>query len=489
MSPVSVPPESQNPGAMMNRRHSALWGQKDRRGAPLRILLIQLARFGDLIQTSPLIQRIRQAREDALVDLLVDERSRTAASLLDGVNEIHPLRIAHPPRPNVDDPMQWYREYRNWLLQQLPGRSFDHVVLLNQGVLPQSIASLIREGRQSGPQWGRPLPSPHRYLASIIDSREFNPIHLCELWAAYGPPGTWPLLRPKLADRTGTGFANQEVGRVVSNRKNRIFAVNVGAGAAGRRLGREIIAPLVRELLRLGAEQVLLLGTSEDGRDAGSVMQGLAEQERHRVLDFTGRTSLRDLPGLLNQAAVLISSDTGTLQLAAAVDVETIGLFFGGANPVETGSYRRNAVALYSPASSSKAFAPAVPWIARAAFERASGAKLMEDQTHVPQAFTLLVARSSPLGLQYKPLGGYKDAPVGKAGRWLPLLRQIVHDDEAGPNTGEGKPQPFGELESDEAALLQRMISGDRQAAGDGDVASWVHQTLQRMQIIEKPIV
>jgi ADP-heptose:LPS heptosyltransferase len=55
------------------------------------------------------------------------------------------------------------------------------------------------------------------------------------------------------------------------------------------------------------------------------------------VINLVAKTSFSELAGVLSNAAVVVSSDTGALHLAVAVGVPTVGLF-GVTDPVRTGN-------------------------------------------------------------------------------------------------------------------------------------------------------
>ena len=59
---------------------------------------------------------------------------------------------------------------------------------------------------------------------------------------------------------------------------------------------------------------------------------------RIKPVNLTGKTSLRELTGLLSKARGVVSCDTGPMHLAVALGTPTLGLF-GPSNPRRTGPY------------------------------------------------------------------------------------------------------------------------------------------------------
>lgn len=105
------------------------------------------------------------------------------------------------------------------------------------------------------------------------------------------------------------------------------------------------------------AELAVLLHAKEKIR---SVMTGgtvdtpmaikIKKNAKDAVIDLTGRTSLDELTGVINNAAVVVSCDTGPMHLSVALGKKTIGLF-GPSNPRRTGPYKGEVIQKNHPCS------------------------------------------------------------------------------------------------------------------------------------------
>lgn len=85
---------------------------------------------------------------------------------------------------------------------------------------------------------------------------------------------------------------------------------------------------------RLGSETgstVVLLGSDADRPAA----QDVAKRMSMAPLDLSGRTSLRELVGVIANLDGLVSNDSGAMHVGAALGVPTVGVF-GPTNPDET---------------------------------------------------------------------------------------------------------------------------------------------------------
>ena len=103
-----------------------------------------------------------------------------------------------------------------------------------------------------------------------------------------------------------------------------LVAVAPGAAFGGaKRWPTESFAAVVQHLAAEGV-RVVLIGTAGD-RAAVEVINGL----RHRAtaIDLVGRTDLAMLAGVLTQCRVLVTNDSGTMHLAAALDIPVVAMF------------------------------------------------------------------------------------------------------------------------------------------------------------------
>ncbi len=69
----------------------------------------------------------------------------------------------------------------------------------------------------------------------------------------------------------------------------------------------------------------------------------------NNIIDLTGRTNLNELIDIMQTGDLIISPDTGLLQIASALELDSVSIFLGNANVYETGPYFNGAF-IISPA-------------------------------------------------------------------------------------------------------------------------------------------
>lgn len=295
---------------------------------PEQRLVIQLARLGDFLQTTPLLAALggaavlvapavaplaRASRWVRAVHLLDPEALHQAATA-DESRRLRLARLAGLVRP----------------LEELPVRE---VFTLNYSPLCAALAAAWPQARVRG--WrlagerlaGEPWTA---FLLRLMAHRPLSRLHLCDVLASYADPEGPPLptLDYRLEDQ-----AREQAEALLPPGRPRV-ALQLGATHPQRRWPLGSFAELARSLAGRGVSLVLVGSAAE--RPLGRRLQRRAGVP---VTDLMGRTDLATLAGVLAACDLLVSSDTGTLHLATAVGARVLGLYMGPAQVHETGPY------------------------------------------------------------------------------------------------------------------------------------------------------
>ena len=140
-------------------------------------------------------------------------------------------------------------------------------------------------------------------------------------------------------EKTAAGKAMSEAGR---NSARPLVVLNPGAAyGPAKRWPAERFADLARLFQARKNADILLVGAAGEADIAASIASGL----ERKPLDFTGKTSLRQLMGLISLGRVFVTNDTGPMHIASALDVPVVAIF-GPTDPEATGPSRRPSVVL-----------------------------------------------------------------------------------------------------------------------------------------------
>ncbi len=303
----------------------------------LNILVIQLARIGDLIQSLPLLQALKSG-SDIRLTLMVDSRLSSVQAQSIAVDEIIPLDLKELSRFfGENDIIGDFRRVKN-KLNILKNAEYDIVYNLNHSVVNFAAITQLRWKRIKG---FRPVSDidnikcsrPFRVLFNQSHNRCAARMHLADIFKMLGGKSIrmkFPLYK---VTADGESFARNIKEGITREGYEKIITIHPGAGAEIRKWGAKNFANIAQSIINQPKNAVIIIGNDTD--ETTKVKRQLTSQKG--IFDLTGKTDLDQLSGILKVSDLVISVDSGPLQLAAAVGTKTLGLYFISAFVFETG--------------------------------------------------------------------------------------------------------------------------------------------------------
>ena len=292
--------------------------------APRRILVIQLAKIGDLLCSTPVFCELKRRHPQAEIQVLANPVNAPLLRLDPHVSVVHEAKAA---------------EFKGLagklnLTRRLRAGHYDAVVCLNVGVayavcslwalIPVRLAVLPnfcgRAYRLAARLWSG--VEPHRGDRLIQDTYLAL---LTQLGVGGGSRAKEVHAVPGAADKVRALLAQD--GRPL---------VGIGVSSANKlkELGTEKVAAVAAGLLARNPElRVVLIGGDADREQAGAVMATVADPER--LIDTTGRFALVELPALLARLSAYVGVDSGVTYMADAVGIPLVSVA-GPCNMAET---------------------------------------------------------------------------------------------------------------------------------------------------------
>lgn len=294
----------------------------------MRTLVIQLARFGDLVQTKRLLRSlIIQGGE---VHLCLDQSLAALARALYPEAVLHPVCAHGTGLAKLS-----HQEQAAALLganipafRELAALDLDRVYNLNFSALNFRIAALFdpetvrghvwRNGQEEVGQWAR--------LAMRWSSMRRIGLNIADFWA-------WHLPRPMPA---------QDVNPPAQGRGGGLGVVMAGRESRRSLPPRELAALIVALLETqpdLGGKPVTLFGTAGEAKAAQQLIRELPAKHSRMNRNLCGGTDWTTLAAEVGTLDLLLTPDTGTMHLAAALGVPVLATFLSSAWCTETGPY------------------------------------------------------------------------------------------------------------------------------------------------------
>lgn len=302
------------------------------------LVVIQLARLGDFLQTTPLLAALRARHPGARIMAVVNPAQAALAHGCGLVDEVLTLDPAVLRDAAADHHARRALARLRALCQPLWSRPAQVVYNLNFSPLAAGVAA----GWDQADQHGWRLDRAKRRLVGAgwsgfvmqnVSDRRLTRLHLCDILASYAEVETPPLAR--LAQRVDASAATR-VQDLLGPRRPRV-ALQLGANNDLRRWPVASFAALAKALLERGLE-VFLVGSHAE-RPLGRRFRDALGPAGEKIHDLMGRTDLAGLAAALAAMDLVVSGDTGSLHLATAVGAPTLALFMGPAQVHETGPY------------------------------------------------------------------------------------------------------------------------------------------------------
>ncbi len=303
----------------------------------MNILIVKLSAIGDVIHTLPALNAIRNYYPNANITWLVEE---DAASLVQGHKALNRVLVSKRKR--------WLKALRSLsflntikevygFIKALRDTRYDMILdfqaLLKSGIL----IALARGRRKIG--FGKGLEHmEHSYifLNERIPAVDME-IHALSrgmmLLNAVGIPTNEVEYKLPMSDHDRKKIDELMKQHGINDMKS-LIAINPVAKWETKLWPNKKFAELADMLIDQYNLKIVFTGGIKDY----SIIQTITSSMKGRAINFAGKTTLTELAALYEKAALVISTDTGPMHLAAAVGTPVVALF-GPTAPWRTGPY------------------------------------------------------------------------------------------------------------------------------------------------------
>ena len=302
-----------------------------------RSLFIQLARFGDLMQTAPLVSAAVNASPPEEVHLLVDSSLESTAGMIKGVAGIHIFdRSAFSKELAVNDLHHAYQRVFE-LAMILQALKFDKVINITHTPESAWLAKLSGAKKVSGltGERGKTFSEGNwsRLFRATLSRRDLGSFHLVDLHmklAGLGSP---------LRSESWLKVPNAPIPDLTTD--SPLLTIQLGANNPLRMWQIASFAEVAKQITEaLPNLRLVLVGSKAEQPLAAEFEQVYGKS----VNNLVGRTNLNELAGVISRSSLLLSGDTGTIHLAAALNIPTVGVYLGMARADDTAPYRAGSI-------------------------------------------------------------------------------------------------------------------------------------------------
>lgn len=297
----------------------------------MKILIIQLARLGDIYQTWPVVRAIKRANPKAEIHFLARKKFASACEGLAEVNKVWTMDTRAILEPLIDEQPNFKKslDLLDQVLVGLDHERFDKVINLSFSPLSSFIThnleiqgAEVRGYSRHADGFFNPVDDASAYFYSQVGPGRPNRVHLTEIFAQ--------VAGVELSDE------DWNPGKYPSSKFSKVGAilVHLGASESKKTYGSHRWIQVVRALLEKSNREVILIGSKEE-RDLGFVVENVTSTRK--PINLVGKTELADLFDIMSQASVLIGCDSGPIHIAALTKTPVLNLSFESVNFWETG--------------------------------------------------------------------------------------------------------------------------------------------------------
>ncbi len=307
-----------------------------------RVLIIRLSAIGDVVHALPIASALKIAYPHLEISWLVEEIS---AQIVQGNPYLHQVFVVPRSKWNqgrLYSPAVW-REYLVFL-QQLRREEFDLTIDL-QGYAKSAIFALSTGAAYKFGWWR--LKDGSNLISKALPKRESS-LHRVDwfLDVARGlgvenPVVKFPIHIPDEASHQVEKWLSEA--RI---QKDAAYAViNPTAGNSTRMWGKDKYSQLVAWMTAELSLPCILIGTKNEYEFCQDIIDSAkqtleigAPVLESRLLNFAGKTSLKELAALLKGSVLHLCGDTGSTHIAAGLGTPVVS-FYGASDPNHAGPW------------------------------------------------------------------------------------------------------------------------------------------------------
>ena len=297
----------------------------------MKILILQLARLGDIYQTWPVVRAIKRTHPKAKIHFLARKKFTVACEGLAELDRVWTLDARAILEPLIEEQPEYKKTFAqlDQLVDGLLGEKFDKVINLSFSPLSSYLThnlslsgAEVRGYSRHADGYFNPTDDASAYFYAQVGPGRPNRVHLSDIFSQVAGV---ELREEDWAPPKYASSKNSKVGAVV---------LHLGASESHKTYGSHKWIQVVKGLIEKTNREVVLIGSKEE-QDLGFVVENVSTLRR--PINLVGKTQLSELFDILSQASVLIGCDSAPVHIAALTHTPVLNLSFNTVNFWETG--------------------------------------------------------------------------------------------------------------------------------------------------------
>ena len=310
----------------------------------MKILIIQLARLGDVFLTWPAIKAYKRNHPDAQIDLLTRPRFADGAVGLKEVTQVHCIPTKAILAPLVSDlvDVDLSRTLLRKFISVLKEEKYDLVVNMTFSpfssylthALEQEGAKVIGYSRHSDGFLSIPDDMSAYFYAQAGKNRP-NRYHLADIFGSLLEVDLqaqdWHVDLPELPAMNAN--VQEELQSHAAKAENSIV-IQIGTSESKKSLSVHFWGRLVAALQAVRKESIVLIGSDSEKKYAEDIITYCGPEN---LINLVGKTKVSDLFHIIKSAKLVIGGDSVAQHIASLCETKSLNLSSMHVNFWETG--------------------------------------------------------------------------------------------------------------------------------------------------------
>ncbi|MGZ5279483.1 MAG: glycosyltransferase family 9 protein [Pseudobdellovibrionaceae bacterium] len=306
----------------------------------MKILVLELARLGDIYQTWPALRALRRAHPEAQIEVLTRARFQVALNGLDVISKIRLLPTQDLIAPLLETQMdvKTAHECISKFVDELKAEKYDWILNFSFSPFSSYLTHTISHETTRVSGYSRTtdgfLSIPDdmsAYFYAQVGVNRPNRYHLAEIFAT--------MIGVDLIAADWQGPQN-----LVADVKP-VPEVLIHVGASD---GKKLISPIkwatiINQFMKITDVQIGLIGVTAESAIAEQIVSSVAEG---RVQNFVGQTDLKQLFAMIQKARLVVGADSAPMHMASLTGTPCVNLSLASVNFWETGPRARGSAVL-----------------------------------------------------------------------------------------------------------------------------------------------
>ncbi len=306
------------------------------------ILIINLTRMGDLLQTTPLMAGLKEHYPGSRITLLVNTAFFEICNGIPYIDELidfdmndYRNRLTEKKHSLVEN-----YKYLEDFISLLGGREYDLAINITHSPISALLTSFLNAAEVRGftidSEGHRVIKHPWmRYFFNVIPNRIYNPFHLVDMYLKIGGVKSEVKELTYSVSERDDARASALLTNAGISKGDVLIGFHLGASNSEKTWPVSSYARLAEMIVKTLGAKIVLFGT-EGERTLSEQFEEIASVT---PLNLVGRTSLGELAALLGRCGLFISNDTGPLHIATSVGTRVLDISTANVHFMETGPY------------------------------------------------------------------------------------------------------------------------------------------------------